>query len=166
MERVAEVQNNQIAKVAEGLRSALLTLEEIAGPPPCCGTTTRIAPRVFFPASAPPTDTVSFAQQLFSERRKREKHFEADHFGEPQWDIMLDLFIAEKGGNRISVSSACIGACVPPTTALRHIVWLTEQGHLERIPDENDSRRVYIKLSADMMERMERYLAETMAGRR
>jgi hypothetical protein len=158
MDGVAETQSIQIAKVAEGLRNALMSLENIT-------EASQTTPRGFVPSNTQSTDTLTFAQQLYSERRKREKHFEEEQFGEPQWDIMLDLFIGEKCGKKISVSSACIGASVPPTTALRHIVWLTEQHRVVRVPDENDSRRVYLKLSADMMERMERYLSETIVAR-
>ena len=40
-------------------------------------------------------------------------------FADPAWDIMLDLFAARIEGKDITVSSAGIAACVPPTTALR-----------------------------------------------
>ncbi|OJY61931.1 MAG: hypothetical protein BGP16_15475 [Sphingobium sp. 66-54] len=67
---------------------------------------------------------------------------------EPAWDILLDLFSSTALGRRVSVSSACIAADVPPTTALRHLRLLEESGLVSRMRDEKDGRRVYMVLSA------------------
>ena len=59
----------------------------------------------------------------------------------------------------VAVSSLCIAAAVPPTTALRWISAMTEQGLLVRVADADDRRRVFIRLSADAAERMEACLS-------
>jgi hypothetical protein len=41
-----------------------------------------------------------------------------DLFADPGWDILLDLYAARQEGKQVSVSSLCIAAAVPPTTAL------------------------------------------------
>lgn len=91
---------------------------------------------------------VELARQAYEDRRRRTKIFQSeDLFGEPAWDILLDLFIAAKERRRVSVTSACIGSAVPSTTALRWIALLERQGLLMREADPADARRVYLKLS-------------------
>ncbi len=80
-------------------------------------------------------------------RRLRENIFPSDLFADPAWDILLDLMAARLENVRVSVSSLCIAAAVPPTTALRWIRQLTERGLLERQADPDDGRRIFIALS-------------------
>ncbi|MBT0669040.1 MarR family transcriptional regulator [Novosphingobium profundi] len=92
---------------------------------------------------------VELARQTYEDRRRRSKIFQSDDlFGEPAWDILLDLFIAAKERRSVSVTSACIGSAVPSTTALRWITILERNGLLVREADPGDARRVYVKLSA------------------
>lgn len=92
---------------------------------------------------------VELARQTYEDRRRRSKIFRSEAlFGEPAWDILLDLFIAAKERRRVSVTSACIGSAVPSTTALHWIAILEKQGLLVREADPSDARRVYVKLSA------------------
>ncbi|MCJ2177419.1 MarR family transcriptional regulator [Novosphingobium album (ex Hu et al. 2023)] len=92
---------------------------------------------------------VELARQTYDDRRRRAKIFASeDLFGEPAWDILLDLFIAAKERRRVSVTSACIGSAVPSTTALRWIAILEKNEFLAREADPGDARRVYVKLSA------------------
>jgi len=92
---------------------------------------------------------VELARQTYEDRRRRTKIFRSEElFGEPAWDILLDLFIAAKERRRVSVTSACIGSAVPSTTALRWITILEKQELLVREADPGDARRVYVKLSA------------------
>ena len=56
---------------------------------------------------------VELARQTYEDRRRRTKIFQSEElFGEPAWDILLDLFIAAKERRRVSVTSACIGSAV------------------------------------------------------
>lgn len=103
---------------------------------------------------------VELARQTYDDRRRRTKIFGSeDLFGEPAWDILLDLFIAAKERRRVSVTSACIGSAVPSTTALRWITILEKQGLLVREADPGDARRVYVKLSARGYAAMLEYFA-------
>lgn len=103
---------------------------------------------------------VELARQTYEDRRRRTKIFRSEElFGEPAWDILLDLFIAAKERRRVSVTSACIGSAVPSTTALRWITILEKQGLLMREADPGDARRVYVKLSARGYAAMLEYFA-------
>ncbi len=81
-------------------------------------------------------------------RRRRESYFDKNLFADPAWDILLDLFAAQIEGKKVSVSSLCIAASVPPTTGLRWISAMTEDGLLLREHDPEDARRVFIRLSS------------------
>jgi hypothetical protein len=80
-------------------------------------------------------------------RRLRDQYFPAELFADPAWDILLDPFAAQLEKRSVAVSSLCIAAAVPATTALRWIKTLTDIGLLIRTADPQDGRRVYIELA-------------------
>lgn len=90
-------------------------------------------------------------------RRSREQFFPSDLFADPAWDMLLDLYAARLEGQMVSVSSLCIAASVPATTALRWIKTLTDSGLFEREADEKDGRRIFIAMSDKAFSSMERY---------
>lgn len=94
------------------------------------------------------------AKHLYQLRRIRERKLSNDIFGEPAWDMLLDLFIADQEGRRLQVTSVCIGAAVPCTTALRWLGVLQYHHLIEREDDPGDARRTYITLSAHGRQRM------------
>lgn len=123
-------------------------------------------PSVFAPLSPAPESPIKPTQirELIKLRRLRDQHFPAELFADPGWDILLDLFAAKLEGKSVSVSSLCIAAAVPPTTALRWITTMTEHGALVRKQDPNDARRVFIELSPDSEARLRAYFTDA-AGR-
>lgn len=96
---------------------------------------------------------------LLQARRLRERFLPGDLFADPAWDMMLDLMAARLDGKLVSVSSLCIAAAVPPTTALRWIAQLTERGIFERRNDPHDARRVFISLSDEAADNLSRWFA-------
>ncbi|HEX8239039.1 MAG TPA: MarR family winged helix-turn-helix transcriptional regulator [Allosphingosinicella sp.] len=99
-----------------------------------------------------------FIRSIIRVRRLREHFFKGDLFSDPAWDMLLDLMAARVERRRVAVSSLCIAAAVPPTTALRWIKSLCDEGLFVRIADPEDGRRVFIELSAETAARMEAYL--------
>lgn len=91
-------------------------------------------------------------------RRMRAQFFTGELFADPAWDMLLDLFASELERRRVSVSSLCIAAAVPPTTALRWIGTLHDAGLFERHADPSDRRRAYIALSQKALEGMRSYV--------
>lgn len=91
-------------------------------------------------------------------RRMRDRYFNGDFFADPALDMMLDLLAARLEGQRVAVSSLCIAAAVPPTTALRWIKLLSEHGLFVRSADPQDGRRVYIALSDEAAASLGAYL--------
>ncbi len=68
-------------------------------------------------------------------------------FGEPAWDILLDVFIAQKSQREMQVSSVCIEAGVPSTTILRWLARLEQEELIYRASDEVDGRRRLVRLT-------------------
>jgi hypothetical protein len=100
----------------------------------------------YAPEPAGPDD-LHFVRAILRARRLRGEHFPADLFADPAGEILLDLWGARLERKRVTVSSLCVAAAVPPTTALRWIGLLAERGLVVRVADLMDRRRVYIELS-------------------
>ena len=81
----------------------------------------------------------------------------------PAWDMLLDLMAARLEERVVSVSSLCIAAAVPPTTALRWIKTMTDTGLMERKPDRSDGRRIFIDLTERAASAMDAYLTRAAA---
>jgi hypothetical protein len=92
-------------------------------------------------------------------RRMRDQFFRGEIFADPAFDMLLDLYAARLEGHRVAVSSLCIAAAVPATTALRWIKQLTDRGLFVRQADPQDGRRIYIDLSEAAAKAMGNYLA-------
>lgn len=122
------------------------------------------------PTSAPapkPTDhgnipdvQVDTVRAVIRARRLRGRFFAEDLFADPAWDMLLDLLQAELAQLRVPVSSLCIAAAVPATTALRWLRTMTDQGIFVRRSDPHDGRRVFVELSRDASTAMRRYFGE------
>jgi predicted transcriptional regulator len=102
--------------------------------------------------------TRHWAKLVLDTYSARTNFFPDGLFADPAWDMLLDLMHARLNGKQISVSSLCIAARVPATTALRRIGDLVSTGLALRVKDVNDGRRVFIELTEDGIARMERYL--------
>lgn len=98
--------------------------------------------------SEPGLPSPLLVREIIRQRQLRGRFFDPELFADPAWDMLLDLTAAKAEGKQVSVSSLCIAACVPPTTALRWIGQMTEAGLLDRVRDTVDRRRAFIELSA------------------
>lgn len=85
--------------------------------------------------------------ETYKARRRRKRYLAADLFGEPGWDLLLDLFAARLQNRQISVSSACIAADVPSTTGLRWLGVLEQSGLVERVENATDQRVTWVELT-------------------
>ena len=107
------------------------------------------------------------ARVIYAYRRRREQLLQLDMFGEPAWDMLLDLFASQEEGRRVDVSGLCLAALVPQTTALRWITMMVDRGILIRKKADGDGRRVWIELApaiADRMRLLLRSIADNPSG--
>jgi hypothetical protein len=93
-------------------------------------------------------------------RRLRARYFPEELFADPAWDMLLDLLQAEIAHLRVPVSSLCIAAAVPATTALRWLKAMVGQGIFVRRADPHDGRRVFVELAPEASQSLRRFFAE------
>lgn len=96
-------------------------------------------------------------REILKLRRRRDNFFGAELFADPAWDILLELYEAELAQHRVTVSSLCVGAAVPATTALRWINHLESRGLIVRAADPFDGRRAFLSLSSRALTDMENF---------
>jgi hypothetical protein len=107
-----------------------------------------------------PQVSIDTVRTVIRARRLRGRYFAEDLFADPAWDMLLDLLQAEIAQLRVPVSSLCIAAAVPATTALRWLKSMTEQGLFVRRADPHDARRVFVELAPQTSASMRRYFAD------
>jgi hypothetical protein len=140
--------SEEVGRIADALAS-LSEQEAAAGAMAAVGTGPN--------GQSEPLDA-GLIRSIIRVRRLRDHFFKGDLFADPAWDMLLDLMAARAERRRVAVSSLCIAAAVPPTTALRWIKGLCDQGLFVRVADPEDGRRVFIELSGETAARMEAYL--------
>lgn len=110
-------------------------------------------------ADAAASIAVKKAMDLIEITKRRSRLVSAANlFADPAWFILLDLFVRQYQGLKTSVSSACHASFSPVTTALRHIAILTERNIIQRQYDPVDHRRVYLELTDETKEEIQRIL--------
>jgi DNA-binding MarR family transcriptional regulator len=149
-------------KNAARLRQLSEEVSRIASTLARLSTGPTTAPKVIEPVhrdDLPPlsADTV---RSVIRARRLRSRYFPEELFADPAWDMLLDLLQAEIAHLRVPVSSLCIAAAVPATTALRWLKTMTQQGIFVRRADPHDGRRVFVELAPQTSQAMRRYFAE------
>lgn len=98
------------------------------------------------------------AERILAKRRLRSHFFQGEMFGEPAFDLMLDLFVQELSNRQTYTTSAAVASGAPLTTALRQIGMLVERGLVNRDADPVDRRRVLLRLTSEGSKQMWDYL--------
>lgn len=168
--------SGRLRELSEDDRLMLLRLTEQVGQ--IAGRIDRLDPRgtASAPASAAATRPAPAARptshgeaqlpdarlirRILRQRQLRGRFLDGDLFADPAWDMLLDLTASRIEGKQVSVTSLCIAAAVPPTTALRWIGQLVEAGLFARVSDSVDRRRAFIALTDKAAAAMARYFSE------
>lgn len=102
-------------------------------------------------------------RMLIRLRERRGEFLDPQLFSDPVWDILLDLTSASLEGKVSPVSSVCLAARVPMSTALRHIRHLVKTGMVRRWQDPDDRRRDLLELQPEARAAMLDYIRATAA---
>lgn len=86
--------------------------------------------------------------------------FGTDLFGEPAWDLLLELDICRSQKLPLSMMSACIAASVPPSAGFRSLLRLEQHGLVERVRVGEDESAALIEITDDGYMRMTSLLLE------
>lgn len=148
--------DNSLADCADDLRERLASALRI------------VDQVVSVPASRLPDQPVTekHIRSILKLRRRRDQFFEGELFADPAWDILLELYAAMLGQQRITVGRLCVGAAVPATTALRWISLLEVKGLIQREADPIDARRFHVSLTGSGLDAMASYFESVPAGTR
>lgn len=158
-QRLSDVASDQNAarlrQLSDEVSRIAATLARLSSGPGGIAQTTQ--PKL--PGEAPEVsaDTV---RAVIRARRLRARYFPEHLFADPAWDMLLDLLQAEIAQLRVPVSSLCIAAAVPATTALRWLKTLVQEGIFVRRADPHDGRRVFVELAPAASDALRRYFAE------
>jgi hypothetical protein len=107
-----------------------------------------------------PAVSAEAVRSVIRARRLRSRYFPEELFADPAWDMLLDLLQAEISHLRVPVSSLCIAAAVPATTALRWLKTMVSKGLFIRRADPHDGRRVFVELAPEASRALRNYFAE------
>jgi len=145
----------RLRQLSEEVSRIASTLARLSTGP---GTPIRAVEQV--PAGDVPPLSADTVRAVIRARRLRARYFREDLFADPAWDMLLDLLQAEIAQLRVPVSSLCIAAAVPATTALRWLKTMVSQGIFVRRADPHDGRRVFVELAPEASQALRRYFAE------
>jgi DNA-binding MarR family transcriptional regulator len=102
------------------------------------------------------------AIRIIRARRARVPAFNKSMFGEPAWDMLLELYINKDIGARHSVGRLCELSGEPPTTALRWLDYLEKEKLVGREPNPTDRRTEFVEMTEKGRSAMAEYLFETL----
>lgn len=150
---------DRIRLLARALTTLAQEMEALVGEPPKDGSRTVFSG--FANNAMSDSSPADKAQRTYRDRRRRAEVFgDETLFGEPAWDILLDLYVSGERGKRVAVTSACIGSGVPSTTALRWLNVLEARGLVEREDDNADARRSFVRLTSKARIAMAEYFSD------
>lgn len=99
------------------------------------------------------------AKRIFEERRMRSHHFtDRDLFGEPAWDILLQLFQGHSNGRGVKIEAVTMTSGLAMTSALRLLEVLERKGLIFAYRGEENPRQIYLRLSSRGLLEMAQYL--------
>ena len=109
------------------------------------------------PASGAPAPALAAA--LYAARNARGALLPGVSLGEPSWDMLLALYVANAHGREVLVSELYSASRAPTSTALRHLKRLRDKGYVEVEMHGSDARKRLVRLSTAGLSRIERLLA-------
>jgi DNA-binding MarR family transcriptional regulator len=118
-------------------------------------------PAAHGPTAISSEELILRARIVMNSRRLRYRYFKRAMFGEPAWEILLNLYITEGTEGRQSIGRLADLVKTPLSTTARWIDYLERERLVEREPHPTDRRVIYIRLLAKARELLEAYLSGT-----
>ena len=98
--------------------------------------------------------------EIVEMRQHRRSFFPPAIFGEPAWEMLLALYIAEEHGPKLSVTSLCQKSGSAPTSALRWVHFLEAKQLICRAASPVDRRISYVDLTDKARLALDQFLLE------
>ena len=96
----------------------------------------------------------AFFTSLLELRRMRERHFGTELFGEPAWDVMLQLMIARIDGTEFKLSELTGNSASPPIASRQYVEELIQARLVDRFENADNEPDFYLSLSSEAARRM------------
>lgn len=109
---------------------------------------------------SPRDELISRARASLHARRLRARHFNRAIFGEPAWDVLLLLYLADSLEGRQTIGHLAELVETPLTTVLRWVAYLEKERLVERKNHPTDRRIVFIGMTAKGRNAMDAFLGE------
>lgn len=110
-----------------------------------------------------PAALVRIAVRIHALREARFCHFDRALYGEPAWDMLLAIYIAQGRGVSLSTAEVCEEAEAPKTTALRWIGHLEREGLVTKRPNPRRSNSFLVEITEKAALELNHYLARVSA---
>lgn len=102
----------------------------------------------------------TIAASIAQARRRRAKLFDPSLFGEPAWDILLELFVCKVRGRRMSIANLSRVANVSAETGNRFVSLLGGKGLVRSAGAFIDGPPEHVELTERAMKLMRQYVSE------
>ena len=101
--------------------------------------------------------SASLAAAILDFRRSRLTVLPAELFAEPAWDLLLELFLADAEGRRLTARQVCKRSNISESVMSRWLTHLSQSGFV--VGDGDGDLDDPLTLSADMLAKIEHIMA-------
>lgn len=110
------------------------------------------------PSEHPGQTRLEAAKALLAGRRRRATLMKGIRFYDPSWDMVLELYVADREHRPVAVSQLCGASGGSTTTALRHLEQMEALGYIKRAPDVEDRRRLLVTMCSRLGDALDQWL--------
>lgn len=103
-------------------------------------------------------ELVRTAYAILLRRRRRLDEFNSAIFGEPAWDMLLELYVRETSGVSSTAEQLKAAPVIPASTAARWIKHLENDGIIVLHDHPNDRGTAFVELTDRGRQALDRYL--------
>jgi DNA-binding MarR family transcriptional regulator len=107
-------------------------------------------------------DAIPIARAILEDRKRRAQFFNPGMFGEPGWDLLLNLYVFDRDGRCLTIGKLTKLAGVSQSTSLRWLEYLTDQKLIIREQHPTDARTAYVVLTDKAREALGSYLSQML----
>jgi DNA-binding MarR family transcriptional regulator len=104
---------------------------------------------------------VEAARQEFEKRRRRSEVLPDGIFGEPGWEILLQLYVQQQG-TRMNIATLTGSLNLPASTVLRWLNYLQDKQFIRREVHPTDQRSVFVELTTTATKALDSYFFEVL----
>lgn len=105
------------------------------------------------------------ARGILERRRQREAEFNSVLFGEPAWEMLLELFVLETaGGSSSTLTQLTARSRSPASAVVRWVKFLERDGLVVLRRHPTDHGTEFVELTSEARQSLEKYLASAAAS--